>query len=501
MSEGVWSDLASYIKEYTGLCSPASNQTHLKRVLTRQAAAAGMDLAEYFLFMQADESITRRFLDDIMIGETYFFREVAQFRLLQEHIIPELFGLSSELRCWSMSCSTGEEPVSLAVLLEDYRRTHPGTSYRVYASDLNERSLKRLRSGIFPASSLRRDGAEFHSYLCEKYGVRREDASLEISKALRSRIDVHRLNFYRDDLDPVPDELDLVFFRNTLLYSDEKERKEIIERVVRKLRHGAYFFLAGTEVPFVQHPELSLRSINRVYFLQKRAASSVVKSESRNAEVLSVAQEKLAGSDSRVRPNAAHMLRTEDLLQSARICKVPQSDSPTQSYQENAAEDVVEHAGRVVRELQERLNAGDHDGVVRRITELETAAPRSALSTFFRGRLAFVQGELETAVKHLLEVIDQEPEFWPARYYCVLVQRTQLGEASKKSGVERRDRKWLHGELLRQLRRCIASLDRGQSDATDPRSYTVLLDDFNIAYFRRMCVHMIAELNEEDPCL
>lgn len=118
MDERVLNETINYLESYTGLRSPSSNLSHFKRVLVRHAEAAGLSPTRLAAELRLDRAARQRLINEVMIGETYFFREAAQFRLLGECVLGRLARPGAALKCWSVSCSTGEEAVSLAAILE-----------------------------------------------------------------------------------------------------------------------------------------------------------------------------------------------------------------------------------------------------------------------------------------------------------------------------------------------------------------------------------------------
>jgi len=95
----------------------------------------------------------------LTIGETYFFRDSGTFQALEEHILPELIrqrrGKNQQFRIWSAACATGEEPYSVAILLQKLIVNLDGWNISILATDINPQAIKKARLGIYNNWSFR----------------------------------------------------------------------------------------------------------------------------------------------------------------------------------------------------------------------------------------------------------------------------------------------------------------------------------------------------------
>ena len=169
----------------------------------------------------------------------------------------------------SPSCSTGEEAISLAVILEEYCTVRRCGDYIVYATDINSKALSRLKEGKYPYSSLRQDGKKYHGELLERYAVEKGDYTFEIAPKLLSKIEARRINFFSDPQSSLPQGVHILFFRNTLVYFSENKRKSLIDRLVSRIAPGGDLVLSSGEIPFVAHPQLELREFDQGHVLRK----------------------------------------------------------------------------------------------------------------------------------------------------------------------------------------------------------------------------------------
>ena len=493
MDDALLNELIDFLERHTGLRTPASNVSHLRRVFARHAQDAGVDPRRYVELLRRDPPALERLLNAVLIGETYFFREAAQFRLLREVILPQLFAAKRELRCWSVSCSTGEEAVSLAAVLDDYCRAHAGTTFTVYASDINSASLARLREGAFPISALRRDGDEFHALLNERYVAERDARTVRVTAALRERIVIRHLNVYRDALTTIPDEIDVAFFRNTLLYAGAEQRAAIVARLAPKLADGAYLFFATSELPFVVHPELRMHEMNRVYFMRRMSGAG----ERATSDALIGADEKRPGSvipatqprDSAAEARGAHAVpRTiETRVDGNRLLDLLNdgTDATGASGETDSAPppDPTVLAVRLIVDCYAAVNAGRLDRAAAIVDELCVVAGEAAAARYCCGWFHYAAGNRKEALEALDGALELDARFWPARFYRAVVALSD-GDAVAGRRAARRE-----------FERCVAAIDA--AGPSERERFAFLLEGFNAAYFRRMCERWIEKLVEE----
>lgn len=258
-----------FIETVTGLTSPDANHAQVRRTVRTYTKNTGLGEKELLSRLWSDEKLEEQFLNDVLIGETYFFREVRHFDLLRSKILPELFASLSSIKVWTPSCSTGEEAVSLAMILEDFCSIRRCGGYKVFATDINSKALSRLENGKYPFSSLRQDGKKYHKELLERYCSKQDEYAFTIAPKLLNNIETNRLNFFSDPQSKLPKDVHILFFRNTLVYFSENKRLDIIDRLVSRMAPGGYLFLSSGEIPFVSHTQLQLREYDNAHVLKK----------------------------------------------------------------------------------------------------------------------------------------------------------------------------------------------------------------------------------------
>lgn len=179
-------------------------------------------------------------VDMLTTNETHFFREPKHFDFLRQRIVPERRkGVS--FRVWSAACSSGEEPYSVAMVLDDILGNQP---WEVVASDISTRILDKARSGLFSMERLPEIPKPYLNRHCLK-GVGEYEGTLLIDKTLRERV-----HFALHNLTDAPakfGEFDVIFLRNVMIYFDQETKQKVVRNLLPLLRPGGYFLVGHSE--------------------------------------------------------------------------------------------------------------------------------------------------------------------------------------------------------------------------------------------------------------
>ena len=187
MNEELFSILNEKIQTHSGLSVVNIQRPVIEKYLKKEAKTKGITLENYIDALEPATPDFNNLINQITVNETFFFREEAQFEVLRKKIFPKYMG--SKMSIWSAACSTGEEAVSLLALALSCN-----IDATVYASDIDENVLEKLKSGKFSLFSLRGDGSEFRNLL-EPYSKISGD-QLVFNKDFINRIKTFRFNFY-----------------------------------------------------------------------------------------------------------------------------------------------------------------------------------------------------------------------------------------------------------------------------------------------------------------
>jgi chemotaxis protein methyltransferase CheR len=204
MSEKDFNRLSGFIHSECGIRIPLSKKPMLVARLQKRLRALRMrSFDEYCDYLFSPNGLRQELIhmiDVVTTNKTDFFREPRHFDYLTQTALPELMNGNGtrRLKVWSAGCSTGEEPYTLAMVLEEFAERCPGLSFSILATDISTRVLETARCGIY-----QKDRAEPVSpVLKRKYFMRSRDRSkglVRVVPELRARVEFRRVNFLDGD--------------------------------------------------------------------------------------------------------------------------------------------------------------------------------------------------------------------------------------------------------------------------------------------------------------
>jgi chemotaxis protein methyltransferase CheR len=191
-----------------------------------------------------DNVLHDQVVEAMTTNETSFFRDVHPFTALADTVLPELVearGAHRQIDVWCAAASSGQEPYSVAMLLDELLGDEPGWRLRVLASDLSQRMLDRTELGVYSQLEVNR-GLPVQRLLRH---FEREGHQWRAKGNLRAMIRTQALNL--DGPWPAIPPMDVVLLRNVLIYFDVPTKQRVLARVREVLRPDGYLFLGGAE--------------------------------------------------------------------------------------------------------------------------------------------------------------------------------------------------------------------------------------------------------------
>jgi chemotaxis protein methyltransferase CheR len=257
MSDPEFRMLSELLRRHCGLHFGAeSRYVFEKRVLRRVRELELTSFSAYHLLLREGserDGELARLVDELTINETYFFRERAQLGALVSEILPELRTQrgAGPVAIWSAGCSSGEEPYSVVMLALEAGLA-PGVDFRVYASDISQRMLRRAREGVYREASFR----DTEPPLRQRYFARAEQG-LRICDAVKRHVDFIHLNLFDAS------KLALLGPMDVIIYFDAAGKRRTIETFHEKLRPGGYLLLGHSESLISITSSFELRHLRR----------------------------------------------------------------------------------------------------------------------------------------------------------------------------------------------------------------------------------------------
>lgn len=245
-------EINQLLRQSIGL-NPESLGKHLiKDAVKRQMEATGIhEGKKYALRARVDSEELARLIDEVIVPESWFFRDVSPFECLRKFASGWKAGnLSRKFRALSIPCCTGEEPYSIALSLLDFG--FDPTMLEVVGVDISEKLLRKARLGSFGANSFREKLPQLES-LRDKY-FEKSGRDWVIHPSLARIVRFQQGNLADPGLLWGESAFDVIFCRNVVIYLDDSHRKAALKKL--------FHLLSGDGILYVGHTETRLASLN-----------------------------------------------------------------------------------------------------------------------------------------------------------------------------------------------------------------------------------------------
>lgn len=259
--------LSAFIHAECGIKLAGGKKVMIEARFQKRLRALGMkSFSEYCAYLFSPEGMQRELhhmIDVVTTNKTDFFREPTHYDFLVEKVLPERVtargaGPGKKLTIWSAGCSTGEEPYTLAMVMNEFaeRCTGFGFTWSILATDISTRVLEKAKQAVFEAER----ALPIPDPLKRKYLLKSRDRAkglVRIVPELREAVQFRRLNFMDDDFG-LREMIDIVFCRNVIIYFDRPTQAKLLNKFCRQMVPGGYLFMGhsetlhGLDVPLVQ---------------------------------------------------------------------------------------------------------------------------------------------------------------------------------------------------------------------------------------------------------
>ena len=223
--------------------------TRLAKLLRNQGMSRLEELVQH-LRLRKDLALERSIAEAMTINETSFFRDNRPFELLRTDLLPKLIESrrpERTLHFWSAACSTGQEALSLAMLMRENFPQHVNWNVRIEGTDICAEVVKRAREARYHRIEMNRG-------LPARYLVRyfsRDGEEWEANREIRDMCNFRQANLCATRLpfNRAGDRFDVIFLRNVMLYFSQETRKMLLAGIHRLLAPDGILFLGSSEQP------------------------------------------------------------------------------------------------------------------------------------------------------------------------------------------------------------------------------------------------------------
>ncbi len=186
-------------------------------------------------------------VDAMTTNETLWFRDTYPFEVLKQRVLPELIKANGgqRLRIWSAACSSGQEPYSLSMAIDEFEKTNLGqlkAGVQIVATDLSGSMLTAAKAGEYDTLAM---GRGLSPERLQRYFDAKGPGRWAVKPAIRSRVEFRALNLL--DSYASLGKFDMVFCRNVLIYFSAEVKRDILLRIHGTLKPGGYLFLGASE--------------------------------------------------------------------------------------------------------------------------------------------------------------------------------------------------------------------------------------------------------------
>jgi chemotaxis protein methyltransferase CheR len=255
LSPQVFAILSALVEERLGIHYGAEDlEIFSDKILSRAAEAGFENALDYYYFLRYDAAGVAELdalADALVVGETYFFRELDALRAgVVQALVPAIAG-RGRARVWSAACATGEEAVSLALLLDE-----AGIRDRteIVATDISARAIARAKAGSYSSRALRAlppnpSPAGFSAQLGKLSDgtIVREGPRAQVARSVIAEIDYRQLNLLDDGAVTALGTFDLVLCRNVLIYFADATVKRVVGTLSRSLNEHGRLIIGASE--------------------------------------------------------------------------------------------------------------------------------------------------------------------------------------------------------------------------------------------------------------
>jgi chemotaxis protein methyltransferase CheR len=262
-------ELGKFLHEASGLMMD-DNKTYLieSRLapLLRRTGLANISELLKTIKSGGDPNLKQNVIDSMMTNETFFFRDRVPFDNFRDVILPQMIDLRRDrkhIRIWCAAASTGQEPYSLAMILDEEMKKLAGWNIEIVATDLSSSALARAREGRYTQFEVQR-GLPI-SYLLRYFS--NEGETWRINEYMRTKVQFGEFNllsnFYHFG------QFDVIFCRNVLIYFDLDVKKDVLGRLSGALTKDGFLITGSAETvvglsdKLIPHPSLRQASIHR----------------------------------------------------------------------------------------------------------------------------------------------------------------------------------------------------------------------------------------------
>jgi len=263
--------LLSKIEKATGFdASQYRFSTLMRRLNLRLSATRSSNYREYMRVLKKDPEECQKFIKTLTINVTDFFRDKEVFLFLKKNFFPQLIETADKrkrrtLSIWSMGCSRGQEPYSLAILWHEFLGSKINDyNIKILATDVDGEALIRAKSGLYTP----RETANLSKTLLRKH-FSNQDGMFKIKPNLQKMIKFKQYDIIKGH---PPGKFDVVLCRNVFIFFESQLQKKLLKKLYVSLKRDGILILGRSEM---LHDEEHFQCLSHHFHIYKKAANTI----------------------------------------------------------------------------------------------------------------------------------------------------------------------------------------------------------------------------------
>lgn len=205
------------------------------------------NFSEYYEYIVSDKTgeAAAALIEKITTNHTFFMRETDHFDYFRDKVLPYLSKTvkDKDLRIWSAGCSSGEEPYTLAMIIQDFFKDEKSLwDTKILATDISGKVLEKAKSGVYR----NRDMENLPLHWKTNYFKRVNNEVSIVSDRIKNEIIFRSFNLM-NEVFPFKKRFHVIFCRNVMIYFDDKTKKELVDRFYNYMEPGGFLFIGHSE--------------------------------------------------------------------------------------------------------------------------------------------------------------------------------------------------------------------------------------------------------------
>ena len=249
-----------FLKQQSGIDVSMYDETFLQRSLQKRISETHCSTAEeYYRVLEKSKKEGNCFADSLQICYSEFFRNMLTFSVFEQIMLPSIVlnkknTGQKEIRIWSAACAGGQEPYTMAMIMEEYKnRSHSNINYRIFATDQSVAKIEEARTGNYASETLNNINLQRLNqwFYKQEHGKSLKKGSYSVKEELKQHIDFSVFDLFDERYSCPPSSIfghfDVVICANLLFYYKPEYRKLILAKIKKSISKDGYLISGETE--------------------------------------------------------------------------------------------------------------------------------------------------------------------------------------------------------------------------------------------------------------